>query len=298
MRLLLTSLFMLLFSGYVSADEVRRSTANNGQLLMEGIPEIPESLPQTLSRYQDIRTTRFVGWTKDSKSIFIKTQNGEVTQLHRVDKPGGTRHQLTFGKEPIGEVARQPGSNLLAITRDKGGDEFDQVYLFNTENGQAQLLSDGKALNNRMAWSRQGEQLAYRSTRRNGRSNDIWLQDIGSNEPATMLLETDDGTLWKPIDFSRDGKKLLVQQFLSVVDSRVYMKDLTSGELRLLAGDPDNPSSNITTGFSQIDDYALFVEQLGFNPVCTEPRSQSGRLCFQRGGYQPAPPVRSRAHDL
>ena len=131
MRLLLTSLFMLLFSGYVSADEVRRSTANNGQLLMEGIPEIPESLPQTLSRYQDIRTTRFVGWTKDSKSIFIKTQNGEVTQLHRVDKPGGTRHQLTFGKEPIGEVARQPGSNLLAITRDKGGDEFDQVYVLN-----------------------------------------------------------------------------------------------------------------------------------------------------------------------
>ena len=259
MRLLLTSFLLLLLAGYTSAAEVRRSTANNGQVVMEGIPDIPDSLPQILSRYQDIRTTRFVGWTQDGKSIFIKTQNGEVTQLHRVDKPGGARHQLTFGKEPIGEVARQPGSNLLAMTRDKGGDEFDQVYLLNTGNGLIEMLSDGQALNNRLAWSRQGDRLAYRSTRRNGRSNDVWLQDVGSDSPATMVLETNDGALWKPIDFSRDGKKLLIQQFLSVVDSRVYVKDLTTGELRLLAGDPDNPSSNIATGFSQQDDYVLFV---------------------------------------
>jgi len=259
MRTLLTGLILLLMAGYTSADDVQRWMANDGQLLMEDIPPIPASLPQTLSRYQNIRSARFVGWTKDSKGIFIKTRFGHVSQLHRVDVPGGARYQLTFGEEPVGEVLRRPDSNLLALSRDKGGDEFDQVFLLNPDDGLLRMLSDGDALNNRMAWDRQGRRLAYRSTRRNGRSSDIWVQDADSSNPATLLLETDDGTLWKPIDFSRDGKKLLIQQFLSVADSRFYVKELPAGELRLLAGDADNPTSNIATGFDWQDNSVLFV---------------------------------------
>ncbi len=254
MRLWLSCVFLVLLAPGAAATEVQYRTANDGQLLMEDIPEIPEALPRILGRYQDIYSTRLVGWSKDSKSIFIKTQAVEVTQLHRVDKPGGEYHQLTFGEEPVGEVLLQPGSNLMALTLDKGGDEFDQIYLFDTQNGQLNPLSDSKGLNNRMAWDRQGRNLAYRSTRRNGRSNDIWMQNIESGGAATLLLKTDDGALWKPIDFSRDGKKLLIQQFLSVIDSRIYLKNLPDGELQLLAGNAEHPSSNIATGFSSDDE--------------------------------------------
>lgn len=259
MRTLSTGLILLLLAGYCSAAEVQRRTANDGQLVMEDIPPIPVSLPQTLSRYQNIRSASFTGWTKDSKSIYIKTRFGHVKQLHRVDVPGGARYQLTFGEEPVGKVLRQPNSNLLALTRDKGGDEFDQVFLLNPDDGLMRMLSDGVALNNRMAWDRQGRRLAYRSTRRNGRSSDIWIQNVHSSRAATILLETEDGTLWKPIDFSRDGGKLLIQQFISVADSRIYVKDLSTGELLLLAGDADTPSSNIATGFDRYDRSVLFV---------------------------------------
>jgi dipeptidyl aminopeptidase/acylaminoacyl peptidase len=259
MRKLLTGLFLLLLSSTGSTAQVQRWTANDGQLVLEDIPPIPESLPPILSRYQNIRSASFTSWSKDSKSIFIKTRLGPVTQLHRVDAPGGARYQVTFGDEPVGEVQLKPNSHLLALTLDKGGDEFDQVYLFNPGDGLKRMLSDGEALNNRMAWDRQGEKLAYRSTRRNGRSNDIWIQDTASSDPASLLLATEDGTLWKPVDFSRDGKRLLVQQFVSVADSRIYIKDLPDGELRLLAGDPENPSSNIVSGFSRKDDSVFFV---------------------------------------
>jgi len=74
-----------------------------------------------------------------------------------------------------------------------------------------------------------------------------------------MLLGTEDGTLWKPIDFSRNGKKLLIQQFISVADSRIYVKELPDGELNLLVGDAENPSSNIATGFDRSDSNVLFV---------------------------------------
>lgn len=279
MRKLLTVTFLLLLTGNISAAEIQRRTANDGQLVMEDIPPIPASLPQTLSRYQNIRSASFASWTKDSKSIFIKTRFGHVVQLHRVNIPGGARYQLTFGEEPVGEVLRQPNSNMLALTRDKGGDEFDQVFLLNPEDGLINMMSDGFALNNRMAWDRQGRRLAYRSTRRNGRSSDIWIQKAESSEAAVMLLATDDGTLWKPIDFSRDGNKLLIQQFISVVDSRVYLKDLRTGELRLLAGDADNPSSNIATGFDRQDNSVLFV---------TNQRNGAAELARVRLNVKPA----------
>jgi len=259
MRSFLTGVILLFLSGNVLAMDVQRWTANDGQLIMEDIPPIPASLPATLSRYQNIRSASFAGWSKNSKNIFIKTRFGPVTQLHRVNKPAGARFQLTFGDEPVGEVLRQPSSNMLAMTRDEGGDEFDQIYLLNPEDGLITLQSDGSALNNRMAWDRQGERLAYRSTRRNGRSNDVWMQDAGSPASARMVVEARDGTLWKPVDFSRDGRMLLIQQFISVADSRVFIKDLRSGEMRLLAGDADNPSSNIATGFDRSDESVLFV---------------------------------------
>ena len=261
--LLMPKLFIILvfvlLAGNIFADDVQRRTANNGQVLLEDIPPIPATLPQVLHRYQNVRSASFAGWSADSKNIYIKTRFDHVTQLHRVDSPGGARYQLTFGEEPVGEVLGQPNGKLLALTRDKGGDEFDQVYLLDPRDGLMRLISDGKALNNRLAWDRQGRQLAFRSTRRNGRSNDIWVQDVGPASSARMLLKTEDGTLWKPIDFSRDGKKLLIQQFISVVDSMIWVKDLPDGNLRLLVGDAENPSTNVSTGFDHDDNHVLFV---------------------------------------
>lgn len=259
MHKLITGLGLLLIINSVFANEVTLRTANDGQLLMEGIPPIPEALPQMLNRYQSIRSARFSGWSKDSEHIYIKTRFGQIDQLHRVNRPGGARYQLTFGEEPIGEVSRQPGGNLVALTKDKGGNEFDQVFILDPDNGLVRKLSASAGLNNRVIWNRRGDSLAFRSTRRNGRSSDIWVQSVENSETARMVLSTEDGTLWKPVDFSRDGKLLLVQQFISIADSRVHILNLESGELRLMAGDPEDPSSNIATGFGRKDENIFFV---------------------------------------
>lgn len=259
MQRLLLALLILLPATTVSATEVQRRTANNEQVILEDIPSVPADLPAALNRYQNIRTASFVGWTKDSQGIYIKTRFGAITQLHRVSFAGGARRQITFNSEPIGEVSTQPGGQLLAYTRDRDGDEFDQILILNPITGKSQLISDGEALNNRLIWDRQGKQLAFRSTRRNGRSNDIWVQPVGSDQPAIMVHESTDGSLWKPIDFSRDGRFLLIQQFNSIIDSRIWIKELPDGKMRLLAGTADTPSSNIAVGFDQRDESVFFV---------------------------------------
>ena len=181
------------------------------QFEVKGVPEIPAELAESLSHYHNTRSSLFIGFTPNGKNVYIKTRFEGMNQIHEVSRPGGSQTQLTWAKEPIGESVRQPGGELIAYAMDTGGSGFDQIYLLEPSSGETRLLTDGESLNNRMVWDRSGKRLAYRSTRRNGHNNDIWVMDIDQPENARILLEADNGALWKPVEFSDDGQKLLVQ---------------------------------------------------------------------------------------
>lgn len=90
----------LLFSAFASAD-VETRILSNGKLVLENIPEIPESIIEDLNRFQNVRPAPVRDWTRDGKSLyigprFISPRFGDVSQLHKVDKLGGARYQLTF----------------------------------------------------------------------------------------------------------------------------------------------------------------------------------------------------------
>ncbi len=150
--------------------------------------------------------------------------------------------QVTWFREPVGQVLRRDDGYELALTMDQGGGERDQVYLYNPENASMTRLSNGEYRNRLLRWSRDGQRLAFQSTRRNGRSNDIWIMDPDRPGSEELLLEAPAGSWFGPADFSRDGKHLLVQQALTVNDSRIYVLGLKDRELQLLAGSPDYPN--------------------------------------------------------
>jgi dipeptidyl aminopeptidase/acylaminoacyl peptidase len=234
----------------LAAAEVKERTANNGNVLLSGIPEIPSEIGRRLARYQNVRGASFRGWTRDGASIYISTRFGEVSQLHRVDMPLGARNQLTFFKEPIGQASRRPKGTSIAMTMDQGGNEFAQIFLLNPKNGNANRLSDGESRNGGIVWSDDGKLMAFRSTRRNGRSNDVWIMSPERPESAELVLASPDGSSWGVVDFSPDGRKLLIAQYVSVTDSRIYLLDLNSKERSLLLGDVNAPSVNLPSGFA------------------------------------------------
>ena len=234
----------------LAAAEVKERTANNGNVLLSGIPEIPSEIGRRLARYQNVRGASFRGWTRDGASIYISTRFGEVSQLHRVDMPLGARNQLTFFKEPIGQASRRPKGISIAMTMDQGGNEFAQIFLLNPKNGNANRLSDGESRNGGIVWSDDGKLMAFRSTRRNGRANDVWIMSPERPESAELVLASPDGSSWGVVDFSPDGRKLLIAQYVSVTDSRIYLLDLNSKERSLLLGDVNAPSVNLPSGFA------------------------------------------------
>lgn len=239
---------ILLFSVPVFGD-VERRTANDGQLVMEDIPEIPREIFLSLFRYQNVRSAGFRAWTADGQGIYVSTGFGDVDSIHRVDMPLGARRQLTFYDEPVGGVSRQPGGSKILFTRDAGGSEFAQIFLMDPDTGDAELLTDGKSRNGAMLWDRRGDRVAFQSTRRNGASNDVWIMDPASPGKAEMIFESPDGSWWGAAEFSANGSKLLLANYVSVVDSRVHLLDLDSGVTTLLAGGLENKSVNNPVAF-------------------------------------------------
>jgi dipeptidyl aminopeptidase/acylaminoacyl peptidase len=242
-------LFFLLAPLPGSTAETTQRTANSGQLILQDVPEIPPALAARLHQYQNTRSAKFLDWTEDGKGMYIRTRFDDINQIHLVSEPGGARRQLTWFEDPTGQVERRGDGSELAFTMDRSGGEFDQIYLFDPETATTTLLTDGKSRNRVLRWSRDGKRLAYQSTRRNGRSNDIWMMDPDHPEDAELLVEANNGDWWGPADFSEDGKYLLVQQYIKVTDSRIYLLDLKSREMRIVAGNAENPTANRAAGF-------------------------------------------------
>jgi len=241
--------------------EVDRRTTNNGNVILEAVPDVPESIVEALNRFQSVRSAYFADWSEDGESIYIRTRFGNTTQLHHVAMPGGTRRQITFLPEPIGGTQRRPGSRQMQFGMDEGGGEFYQLFMLDPDSGESRRLTDGKSRNSSATWSHDGEKLAFQSTRRNGRSNDVWIMSPDKPDEAKMIFESPDGSWWGPVDFDRRGEQLLIQNYVSITDSRIHLLDLESGESELLAGGGEQGSANLALEFdSQGDGFYLITD--------------------------------------
>jgi len=268
-------------------------TANNGNLIMEDIPPIPADIVDDLNRYQNVRSAGFREWTADGEGVYISTRFGDVSQIHRVDMPGGARHQVTFYDEPIGGVSRQPGGSSVIFTRDAGGSEFAQIFLLDPIDGTTTMLTDGESRNGGTTWGRTGRRIAYSSTARNGASNDVWMMDPEDPSSAEIVLESPDGSAWGATEFSASGSKVLIANYVSIADSRVNLLDLDTGDITLLAGGPNNKSANFPLafdddngGFWYVTDQGSEFRQLAWQPSAAGAEAEiiTGDIPWDVGG--------------
>ena len=255
-NLFLVSCIFLFSSAIAFAND---RTENNGNLILKNIPIIPENIKNDLTRYQNIRSAPFRGFNREGNEIFITTRFGNVSQLHRVRKQGGAREQITFFEEPIGSISRKPGGQSIAFTMDAGGTENNQIFLLDPKNGSSVMLTDGKSRNGGALWEKDGSRIAYQSTRRNGQSNDVWVMDSKDLNSAEMILESPDGTWWGPSDWSKDGKKILIQNYISITNAKAYLLDVQSKKKEMILGSNENESYNAILSFDRSQNGVFFL---------------------------------------
>jgi dipeptidyl aminopeptidase/acylaminoacyl peptidase len=219
---------VLLLAAFASAQTNEIIPPEN--FVVEGIPRIPPSLVAHVARYSEFRSARREVWHPVRREMLISTRFGDTEQLHLVKSPGATRTQLTFPPErsQLGTFAPKDGNYFLYF-KDVGGNERYQIYRYDLATKANTLITDGQSRNAAGAWSNDGEWFAYRSTRRNGKNMDIWVINPANPETNRLLFQVSTGR-WGIRDWSPDDRQILMIEYVSDNDSRLWTVDSATGE--------------------------------------------------------------------
>ncbi|MGI9530188.1 S9 family peptidase [Lutimonas sp.] len=222
--------FLILLAVFASPQAQERR--EEGNMILEDIPEIPAEITSRILQYQNTRSASFVDWIPGDQGMLISTRFGSTSQLHTVTMPGGARSQISFFKEPVsnGSFSPSPEYNGFLFTKDIGGNEYSQIFWYDMKSRTSEMLSDGASRNFGLTWSNKGDQFAFTSSRRNGKDFDIYISDMKSPKKAVIKVDRGGG-YWIPVDWSPDDKQLIVLQYLSSTKSNSYILDLDSKEL-------------------------------------------------------------------
>jgi dipeptidyl aminopeptidase/acylaminoacyl peptidase len=232
-------------------------------LVADGVPAPAPELKADVGRYLEFRAAGFAGWHPAKRELLITTRFADAAQLHEVRMPGGMRRQLTFTPEPVGGGHWQPKQGrYILFSQDKGGGEFFQYYRLDPDTGRITLLTDGKSRNESACFTRSGSRIAYASTRRNGRDNDIYLMDPADPKSDRLLCELSGGG-WGVSDWSDDEAKLLLVEFISANKSRIWLLDVNTGAKELLTPDDKEPVSYGNARFARDGKSVFFTSDRG-----------------------------------
>jgi dipeptidyl aminopeptidase/acylaminoacyl peptidase len=209
-------------------------------LVLEGIPAIPASVAESVARYTEFRSAAFDSWHPSRREMLITTRFADAAQIHRVNFPGGARTQLTFFRDPVSGAQYRPvGGNDLLFSKDAGGNELYQLYLYTASTGDYRMLTDGKSRNTGAQWSYQGDRVLYTSNRRNADDFDFYV--MNPDQPGSdRLLAQRKGGGWGTLDWSPDGKQAVVENSISANESHLYLLDTTVGTIQPLTPEEEH----------------------------------------------------------
>src|SRR3954470_3962110 len=147
---------------------------------IEGMPPIPQSILDGVSKYGQLRTAELMAWHPTKRQLVINTSfnsNPAVPQLHLVDGPGRDRRQLTWmerGVPSSAAVIFAPGVADSFVFQYDSSAELRSLYRFNLSSGDVSLIPEARSRYSPV-FSRDGKWLAYDSAERNGRDRDLYV---------------------------------------------------------------------------------------------------------------------------
>jgi dipeptidyl aminopeptidase/acylaminoacyl peptidase len=208
--------------------------APGDNLVVEGIPPIPAALAADVDQYGNFRSAAISSWHPTKREMLIGTRFADTLQVHLVKSPGGARTQLTFFRDAARGALFQPADGESFIySKDRGGDEFYQIYRYDVATGGTTLLTDGKSRNTGAVWSNAGDRLIYGSTRRDGQNSDLYIVSPDDVKSDHSLAELHGGG-WGATDWSPDDRTILVLEGISANESYLWFCDAATGKLTAL----------------------------------------------------------------
>lgn len=223
---------MLGLCGLAQANSAPAARVENDRFLFDDVATASDAVVAGVDDYLSGRDARALGWTNRGQ-LLISTRFGETLQLHLVAGPGGERQQLTFSPDPsiAGAFSPDPAGAEFVYLQDHDGDGRYQIFYRHAAEAAARRLTDGKSINVAPVWSNAGQNLAFATTARDGKSLDV---DVVAPQSGALphLVVSGEGGAWVPLDWSPDDSQLLVLEAISRRQARLWLVDLDSGKKR------------------------------------------------------------------
>jgi dipeptidyl aminopeptidase/acylaminoacyl peptidase len=217
-----------------SAQTAPPQRIERGALRLENVPETPPDVSERLRQYVNTRSAGFADWLPDG-GMLIFTRFGDTVQLHRVDQPMGARTQLTFYDERITGASVKPGTSEVLFTRDVGGNENFAGYMLDPASGRARLITEAGTRNQGFIWSDDGQRIAWSYVPSTEPNYDIFVGDP-NNAQARRRVFDGEGAVF-PADFSADGARLLLQRYISIAESHLFVLDVATDAITRVTPD-------------------------------------------------------------
>jgi dipeptidyl aminopeptidase/acylaminoacyl peptidase len=216
-----------------SQTETQSSEANQESLIFDNIPEVPARILEQIAHYENLESTSLVGWSPDGKGIFSLTENQGLSQLHFIENPNFDQRTLTSFVDgaDYAYINPNPKAKLHLVAKDEAGNGKFNLFGVNPRTKKTTLLFDHNAPQIPfLLWSPDGDRFVFASNVRNNRNIDIYL--INANRLGQVERLYEGGQLY-PLDWTLDGKELLVWDQMATTNHRINILNLESGELRM-----------------------------------------------------------------
>ena len=231
--------------------------APNANLLVDGIPAIPQSLAARIGGYSDFRGHTFADWHPQRREMLVshRADGSNVNQLFLLTAPDAPLQRLTDFPEPINRGSFDPrGGRFVIYSRDTGGNEAARIYRLDLKSRASTLLSDAEARSS-ANWNQAGTRLLIASvpldrTAQGGRRDQIGttlaLTDPLKPDARRVIAELP-GTGWFDFAFSPDDRWLAMSRFISATETEVWRIEVASGKReRLLPAQSQKDAARAT----------------------------------------------------
>ena len=281
-RIIVVAWTLLGALGLARADDIVEPNPN---LHIEGIPPIPRSLAARAEKYTEFRPRSMVDWHPVAREIVVASRLGATTQLYRVRAPMAALEALTDYPDPVRQGRYQPkAGKFLVFGKDTGGNEASQLYRLDLgDDRTVKQLTDPQLRHQAGPWNRKGDRFVLLSTPldKTGRREQV-TSELAIADPlrpdAKRALASLPGGGWYPIAWSHDDRRLVVENYISAVQSELWLVDVASGKReRLLPVSDAAAPARYDGGLWASDDKGLFIatsrdgefRQLAYVPLDT-----------------------------
>ncbi len=237
--------------------------APNPNLLIEGIPAIPQSLAVRIGGYSDFRGHSFADWHPARREMLIshRAAGSNVNQLFLLAAPEAPLQRLTDFPEPIRDGSFDPrGGRFVIYSRDTGGNEASRIYRLDLDTRVSTLLSDPET-RSEASWNEAGTRVLIASvpldrTAQGGRRDQIGttltlVDPQQPDDPARRRVVAElPGTGWFSFTFAPDDKSLVMIRYVSRTETEVWRMNVASGERERLLPAPGSSERATYFGFA------------------------------------------------